>query len=153
MHGGLWHPNHLNRSYEISNHLRADRSRRVRLLDGQSIGDGRANAFGSGERRRRVVSRALSSQDLHRRLSYCYERSRLLICPVPSGSTVELNGSVETPDGAAVTCTDTCLPSQYTLLCYGPSQADKLPDPSLDCQRIAAMTTGDEQSYCCPCSP
>jgi hypothetical protein len=85
--------------------------------------------------------------------SGCYQRSRLMVCPVPNGSVVELNGSVETPDGAVVTCTDTCSQTEYTLNCSGPTQADQQPDPSLNCQVITLPTPQGQLNYCCPCSP
>jgi hypothetical protein len=82
----------------------------------------------------------------------CQQRDRLLVCDVPNGSTIELDGSVETPDGASVTCTDTCSPNEYTLICVDPTQVLQ-PDPSLKCNVIALPTPEGVTNYCCPCSP
>lgn len=72
----------------------------------------------------------------------CYQRDRLFNC-------VALP---ESPDGTAVGCSDTCLPSEYTLVCYGASVAETAPNSSLNCHAILLPMLGNEVSWCCPCS-
>jgi hypothetical protein len=76
----------------------------------------------------------------------CTARSVFEVCGVPSGSVVESDGEVVTPDGAATPCTDACASTEYTLFCTGAAPA---PDPSMGCRVLPVSDVGE--TYCCPC--
>jgi hypothetical protein len=82
----------------------------------------------------------------------CTPRSMFDICEVPSGSTVQADGSVLTPGGGVVSCADACSPSEYSLTCTG-ARDQPIPQPasSLNCKAIPIPTPSNELFYCCPC--
>ncbi len=86
----------------------------------------------------------------------CKPRSVFQICEVPSGSTIEADGAIESPDGAAAQCSDACTATEYELSCEGstdggPGGAIPQPDPSLGCTVIPIPTPSNALFYCCPC--
>ena len=53
----------------------------------------------------------------------CQARSMLDVCQVPSGSTVNSDGTITTPDGSSVVCTPTCNVNEFTMACRAPIDA------------------------------
>ena len=76
----------------------------------------------------------------------CTARTIFQICEVPSGSTVEADGAVSTPDGAPASCKDACSNTEYALTCANASAAD-----SLGCRVLPLPTPAGVTEYCCPC--
>ncbi len=83
----------------------------------------------------------------------CSPKSMFDICQVPNGSIVHADGSITTPDGGIVSCSDYCLPTEYALNCYGAATGTvPTPDLSLNCRAIAIPTPSNALFYCCPCA-
>lgn len=85
----------------------------------------------------------------------CSPQPAFNICEVPTGDTVEQDGTIRKPDGAIVTgtCTNACSSSQFALRCVGSMESFSIPepDPSLKCIVIPGPTPSNESVYCCPC--
>jgi hypothetical protein len=77
----------------------------------------------------------------------CQPQTVFQICEVPSGSTYEPDGSISTPNGAAVMCSDPCSATEYSLACTGNAVADS----SLGCKVIPLPTPEGATNFCCPC--
>jgi hypothetical protein len=75
----------------------------------------------------------------------CSAQTILQLCEVPTGSVVEQNGSIVTPDGGVVACTDQCSATEYSLNCGASASAAS----SLNCRAI--LSPGPLNQYCCPC--
>jgi len=84
----------------------------------------------------------------------CLPRSMFQICGVPSGSVVHADGSITTPEGETVACTNACSPTEYSLECRGTGStgaAVPAPDPALSCRAIPVPTPPNLVFHCCPC--
>jgi len=77
----------------------------------------------------------------------CKAHTVFQICEVPSGSTIEGDGAITTPNDASVTCTDPCSTTEYSLACSGFAMAD----PGLNCKVVPEPTFNGDTNYCCPC--
>ena len=88
----------------------------------------------------------------------CQARSMLDVCQVPSGSTVNSDGTITTPDGSSVVCTPTCAASEFSMACRAPISATgpvnvAIPAPAaaLGCKIVPLPTPPSVLNYCCPC--
>ncbi len=76
------------------------------------------------------------------------------ICEVPSGSTVNPDGTVTMANGEVVeaSCTDPCSPTGYAMRCYdGSNPLVILPVPPavLNCTSVPVPTPSNVLFYCC----
>lgn len=88
----------------------------------------------------------------------CQARSMLEVCQVPSGSTVNSDGTITTPDGSSVVCTPTCTASEFSMSCHAPigatgpvNVAIPAPAAALGCKIVPLPTPPNVLNYCCPC--
>ena len=85
----------------------------------------------------------------------CSPQPAFNVCEVPTGDTVEQEGTIRKPDGTIVTgtCTNACSLSQFALTCVGSMESFSIPEPapSLNCIVIPGPTPSNENAYCCPC--
>ena len=82
----------------------------------------------------------------------CSPRTMFQVCEVPSGSIVHADGTITTPAGTTVSCSNRCTPEEYALDCTGLVAEHPVPDPALGCEVIPVPTPGNAAYYCCPCA-
>jgi hypothetical protein len=81
-------------------------------------------------------------------VSTCEAQTMVQFCAIPSGSLVDVDGTIITPDGGHVECKDPCTQVEYSLTCSDGG----VPSDSLSCRVIPAPTPYGVTTYCCPCS-
>jgi hypothetical protein len=84
----------------------------------------------------------------------CEPEPTFQICEVPSGATLNPDGTYTPP----ATCTNPCAPGGYALRCTAPA-ADGIPtapipapDPGLRCEVLPLPTPSNVTFYCCACA-